>query len=59
MIGKVLCPVMNVAVDKKSARSKRMIREFKSKKYYLCCKTCVVLFDKNPSVYTNTEGIKS
>ncbi len=44
---------MDVPIDKKTARSKQMVREFKGKKYYLCCKTCVTLFDKNPAVYTS------
>lgn len=53
---KAMCPVMNTLIDKKTARSKQMVREFQGKKYFLCCQTCVTLFDKNPSAYTGQKG---
>lgn len=55
MTAKTICPVMNSTVDMKTARSKQMVREFKARKYYLCCKTCVVLFDKSPAAYTEKK----
>lgn len=53
---KAMCPVMNTLVDKKAARSKQMVREFQGKKYFLCCQTCVTMFDKTPNTYTSQGG---
>ena len=51
MPAKAICPVMNAVVDKKLARSKRMVRMFQGEATYLCCQTCVKLFDKDPAKY--------
>jgi len=51
MPAKAICPVMNSPVDKKTARSKRLVRTFQGKSIYLCCQSCVTLFDKNPATY--------
>lgn len=48
---KTMCVVMNTQVDKKTARSKRLVRQFQGEKYYLCCQTCATLFDKEPAKY--------
>lgn len=44
----VTCPVMGtkIAADKAYA-----VKEYKGKKYYLCCAHCVAEFDKNPEKY--------
>lgn len=49
---KAFCVVMQVMTDKKTARSKRRVREYNGKTYFLCCDPCVVAFDKNPVQYT-------
>ena len=49
---KTMCVVMDTPVDKKTDRSKRLVREFKGETYYLCCQTCATLFDKDPAKYT-------
>jgi YHS domain-containing protein len=51
MASKAICPVMNAPIDKKIARSKRMVRTFKGKEVFLCCPPCVVMFDKDPAKY--------
>lgn len=56
MSAKAICPVMNTLVDTKAARSQKMVREFQGKKYYLCCKICVKLFDKNSAKYAAPRG---
>jgi YHS domain-containing protein len=53
MSGKAICPVMNSDIDKKVARSKRLVRKINGREYFLCCQTCATLFDKNPSAYTS------
>jgi YHS domain-containing protein len=55
MPAKAICPVMNTQVDKKTARSKQMVRKFNGKEYFLCCETCVKLFDKNPADYVGKK----
>lgn len=51
MAAKTVCVVMNTLIDKKTARSKQMVRKLHGNEYFLCCKTCVTLFDKNPRQY--------
>lgn len=48
---KAFCVVMKVYTDKKTARSKRRVREYNGKTYFLCCDPCVIAFDKDPSKY--------
>ncbi len=57
MSEKSICPVMSTPVDTKQARSKRMVREYNGKKYYLCCQTCVKLFDKKPASYAGGKEL--
>jgi YHS domain-containing protein len=45
---KAVCPVMNVEIDKDKARK---VVEYKGKKYYLCCSSCVRKFEKDPDKY--------
>jgi YHS domain-containing protein len=56
MSSKAVCVVMNTPIDKKTARSKQMVRKFKNKEYFLCCQSCVTAFDKNPAAYTDNKG---
>jgi YHS domain-containing protein len=56
MTAKAICRVMNVPIDTKTARSKRMVRVYDGKTYFLCCKTCVTLFDKNPNQYASQRA---
>ncbi len=48
---KATCVVMNTPVDKKTARSKRLVRQLQGETCYLCCQTCATLFDKDPAKY--------
>jgi YHS domain-containing protein len=60
MPAKAICPVMDTLIDKKTARSQQMVRKFNGKEYFLCCQTCVKMFDKNPTDYAdNKEGRQS
>ncbi len=43
-----VCPVMGTKVNKNKAYA---VKEYKGKKYYLCCAGCVKEFDKNPEKY--------
>ena len=46
------CPVMKgMPVDKTEAEETGRVREYNSKKYYLCCKGCVNDFDTKPQIY--------
>lgn len=46
------CPVMlGVPVDKEEAEKEGRGRQYKGKKYYLCCEGCTVDFDTNPEMY--------
>ena len=51
MPAKAICPVMGSPVDKETARNKQMVRTFQGETVYLCCDTCVKLFDKEPARY--------
>lgn len=44
----VVCPVMGTKMAKSKAFA---VREYKGKKYYLCCPPCVEKFDKDPAKY--------
>jgi YHS domain-containing protein len=44
----VTCPVMGTKMAKSKAFA---VREYKGKKYYLCCEPCVGKFDKDPAKY--------
>jgi len=46
-----VCPVTGDTVDMQEAEVAGHVREYKSKKYYFCCGTCVQLFDKDPERY--------
>lgn len=50
---KAICPVMHIPVSKQEAVSKGLVREYEGKTYYLCCKTCESMFDKNPEQYVD------
>ena len=44
----VTCPVMGTTFPKSKAFA---VKEYKGKKYYLCCAHCVSEFDKDPAKY--------
>ena len=44
----VTCPVMGTTFPKSKAVA---TREYKGKTYYLCCKSCISAWDKNPEKY--------
>ena len=44
----VICPVMGTKFKKKDAYA---VYEYKGKKYYLCCRMCVVPFTTTPDKY--------
>lgn len=47
-----VCPVMEgTPVDKEEAEKEGRVREYKGKKYYLCCSACEVDFDANPEQF--------
>ncbi len=49
---KVFCPVMEgVLVDKEVAEKENRVREYRGKKYYLCCEPCVTMFELSPEQY--------
>lgn len=42
------CPVMKFEqVDKNKAERVGLVREYKGRKYYFCCETCLSAFDNN------------
>lgn len=46
------CPVMEgVPVDKEEAEKNGRVKEYKGKKYYLCCDPCVTMFEMSPEQY--------
>lgn len=46
------CPVMKgVPVDREEAERNGLVREYKGKKIYLCCESCLATFDQNPEAY--------
>lgn len=45
------CPVMNVAVNKQATAKAGLTRSYQGQTYYLYCKTCEQLFDKDPAKY--------
>ena len=48
----VFCPVMEgIPVDKEEAEKEGRVREYKGKKYYLCCDSCVESIDASPEQY--------
>ncbi len=49
------CPVMEIAVNKKEAVAKGLVRTVNNKTYYLCCNTCAQQFDADPERYTEEE----
>lgn len=48
-----VCPVMHRNVDKEEAETLGYVREYNGEKVYLCCATCVQLFEENPSKYAH------
>ncbi len=57
---KAICPVMDIPVSKAEAAENGLVRSYRGKVYYLCCKTCVSQWDKDPEQYANSgdSGIK-
>lgn len=50
-----VCPVTGDAVDRQEAEAHGRVREFEGTNYYLCCNTCVQLFDKDPGKYAGSR----
>lgn len=50
------CPVMpgNMVV-KSEADADGMYRDYNGTRHYLCCNTCVTLFDTDPAAYANAD----
>ena len=48
-----VCPVTGDAIDTAEAEKLGHFRDVDGKRIYLCCATCVQLFDKNPEQYTD------
>lgn len=48
-----VCPVTGGAIDTAEAEKLGHFRDVDGKRIYLCCATCVQLFDKNPEQYTD------
>lgn len=48
-----VCPVTGDAIDTAEAEKLGHFRDVDGKRIYLCCATCVQLFDKNPAQYTD------
>jgi len=46
--GEVTCPVMGTKIMKSKAVA---VREYKGKKYYLCCNMCIAKWDADPAKY--------
>ena len=40
-----------VAVDKEEAEKRGWVKEYQGKKYYLCCESCIGMFDQDPEEY--------
>jgi len=47
------CPVTGDMIDTAEAEKLGHYRDYNGKRIYLCCATCVQLFDKNPEKYTH------
>ena len=46
------CPVMpGTMVSKSEADADGMYRDYTGTRHYLCCDTCVALFDSDPATY--------
>ena len=48
-----ICPVTGDVVVKAEAEALGHSRQYNGQAYYLCCATCVQLFEKNPEKYTH------
>ncbi|WP_311214579.1 MULTISPECIES: hypothetical protein [unclassified Arthrobacter] len=47
------CPVMpGNKVIRSAAEADGMYRDYKGTRHYLCCDTCVALFDADPATYS-------
>lgn len=54
---KVKCPIMkDRVIDKAEALRKKLYVDYKGKRYFVCCKTCVTLFKRNPAKYADGTG---
>lgn len=50
----VFCPVMEgILVDKEEAEANGRVREYEGNKYYLCCDSCITMFEMSPEQYAN------
>lgn len=49
------CPITGDLVDTREAEKLGHVREYNGKKVYLCCATCVHLFDKDPAKYIHHD----
>jgi YHS domain-containing protein len=43
-------------IDKADALKKKLYVDYKGKRYFVCCKTCVTLFRRSPGKYANGSG---
>ncbi len=50
-----ICPIMHVAVNKKEAEDNALVRSYNGTTYYMCCNTCVEMFDQDPEKYTHSS----
>jgi YHS domain-containing protein len=54
----IKCPIMKDRdVDVAEATKKKLYVDYKGKRYFVCCKTCITLFKKNPEKYANESGM--
>ena len=49
----VFCPVIGDVIDILEAKNLGHYRDYNGKRIYLCCATCVQLFDKHPEKYVH------
>lgn len=50
-----ICPVTGDTIDKEEAEKLGHFRDYDGKRIYLCCATCVRLFDENPEKYVHVS----
>lgn len=49
------CPVMpGTPVDKAAAEAAGLFRDYRGRRYWLCCKGCGPRFDRDPDNYAST-----
>lgn len=55
---KAICPIMHLPVSKSEAEAEGLTRTVEGHTYYLCCRTCGTIFDKDPERYLETSKSK-